>query len=108
MPMAHADRATGLSLHRDGPALHLSGPLDRDAATSAWPALLPLLDGARVLDLAGVTRLDSAGVALLAEAAARITAAGAVPELAGAPAGLADLRAAYRLDAVLAYADSAP
>ncbi len=57
--MARAE-ATGLSLHRDGPALRLSGPLDRDAATSAWPALLPLLDGARVLDLNGVTRLDSA------------------------------------------------
>ncbi|MBO9717605.1 MAG: STAS domain-containing protein [Pseudoxanthomonas sp.] len=106
--MAPAEHATGLSLHRDGPALRLSGPLDRDAATSAWPALLPLLDGARMLDLGGVSRLDSAGVALLAEAAARISAQGVVPELAGAPAGLADLRAAYRLDAVLAYADPAP
>jgi len=106
--MAHADRDTGLSLHRDGPALRLSGPLDRDAVTSAWPALLPLLDGARVLDLGGVTRLDSAGVALLAEAAAGIAARGVAPELTGVPAGLADLRAAYRLDAVLAYADPAP
>ena len=106
--MAHAESATGLSLHRDGPALRLSGALDREAVTSTWPALLPLLDGARVLDLAGVTRLDSAGVALLAEAAARISAGGARPELLGAPAALADLRAAYRLDAGLAYADSAP
>ncbi|UWX04024.1 STAS domain-containing protein [Pseudoxanthomonas sp. NC8] len=97
--MAHAEREPGLSLHRDGTALRLSGPLDRAAAISAWPALLPLLDGARVLDLVGVTRLDSAGVALLAEAAARISAGGVAAELAGAPAGLADLRAAYRLDA---------
>ena len=106
--MAHAERDTRLSLHRDGQALRLSGPLDRDAVTTAWPDLLPRLDGARVLDLGGVTRLDSAGVALLVEAAARMTAGGVVPDMIGAPAALADLRAAYRLDSNLAYADSAP
>ncbi|WP_372017112.1 STAS domain-containing protein [Pseudoxanthomonas sp. 10H] len=106
--MAHAERAPGLSLHRDGPVLRVSGALGRETATSAWPSLLPLLDGARTLDLAGVSLQDSAGVALLAEAAARIAAQGAPPRLSGAPAGLADLCAAYRLDATLDYADPAP
>src|SRR5690242_16418314 len=67
-PMARAE-AAGLSLHRDGPVLRLSGVLDRAAATEAWPALLAQLPGAQVLDVAAVQRLDSAGLALLAEAA---------------------------------------
>lgn len=106
--MAAADRGPALSLRRDGPVLHLSGILDRDAASSAWPALLPLLDGARSLELSGVQRLDSAGLALLAEAAARLSAGGVAAPLIGTPAGLAELRAAYRLDDTLAYAEHAP
>lgn len=100
--------ATGLALRRDAAVLHLSGTLDRAAASTAWPALLPLLDGTRVLDLSAVKRLDSAGLALLAEIAARLRAQGAAPRIEGTPAGLAELRAAYRLDADLHYADAAP
>ena len=97
-----------LSLQRDGTALRLAGALDRAAASAAWPALLPLLDGARVLDVSGVTRLDSAGLALLAEAAARLSAQGAPARIEGHPEGLAALRAAYRLDAGLGYAGPSP
>ena len=99
--MARAEAATGLSLHRDGPVLRLSGVLDRAAATAAWPALLAQLPGAQVLDVAAVQRLDSAGLALLAEAADRLSAQGAAVQVTGAPEGLAELRAAYRLDAAL-------
>jgi phospholipid transport system transporter-binding protein len=102
--MAHADPGNGLSLHRDGPVLRLTGTLDRAAATAAWPALLPLLDGTRTLDLSGVQRLDSAGLALLAEAVDRLDA----PAIVGAPDRLAELRAAYRLDAALRFADPTP
>jgi phospholipid transport system transporter-binding protein len=98
----------GLRSHREGEVLHLAGDLDRAAATAAWPSLQPLLAGVRTVDIGAVTRLDSAGLALLVEAMARAAAGGAAPLLAGAPEGLAELRAAYRLDATLAYADAAP
>jgi phospholipid transport system transporter-binding protein len=48
-----------------------------------------------------VTRVDSAGVALLAELSTR---AGAAVAIDGTPPGLAELRAAYRLTAGLAFA----
>ena len=82
--------------------------LDRAAATAAWPALLAQLPGAQVLDVAAVQRLDSAGLALLAEAADRLSAQGAAVQVTGAPEGLAELRAAYRLDAALGFADPSP
>ncbi|WP_028920444.1 STAS domain-containing protein [Pseudoxanthomonas suwonensis] len=96
------------ALRREGTVLHLAGALDRAAATAAWPALPAVLDGADTLDLSAVTRLDSAGLALLAEAAARIGQRGTPATLVGAPEGLAELRAAYRLHDDLAYADAAP
>lgn len=98
----------GLQAHREGEVLHLAGNLDRAAATAAWPSLWPLLAGVRVIDIGAVTRLDSAGLALLAEAVATVGAQGAAPVLAGAPNGLAELRAAYRLDARLGWAGAAP
>ena len=98
----------GLQVHREGEVLHLSGALDRAAACAAWPSLQPLLAGARVIDIAAVTRLDSAGLALLAEAMVRAGTGGDAPRLAGAPEGLADLRAAYRLDAELGYGEATP
>lgn len=90
---AHAPR-------RDGDALAFAGALTRARATALWKPSLALLDGVRRFDLHAVERVDSAGLALLAELAAR---AGAV-EIAGTPPGLAELRAAYRLDGALAFA----
>ena len=55
----------------------------------------------RRFDLQAVTRIDSAGLALLAELAAR---AGGGITVDGTPAGLAELRAAYRLDPALGFA----
>lgn len=86
---------------RDGDALQLHGPLDRAAVPAAWAALRPLLAGARTLDLRGVPSVDSAGLALLAEAAA-----GGLG-IVGEPAGLAELMAAYRLDASLGFGERA-
>ena len=50
-------------------------------------------------DLRAVDRIDSAGLALLAELAGRCDGV----DVLGEPAGLAELRTAYRLDAALAF-----
>lgn len=88
---------------RDGEALVFSGPLDRAAATVLWPQVQRLLEGVRRLDLTAVPRIDSAGLALLAEIAAVAGPAGGVA-LTGKPAGLDELRAAYRLRDTLSFA----
>lgn len=98
MPGADAVPA-GVS--RAGDALRFTGALSRDQVPALWQAALPLLAGARRFDLAGASRVDSAGVALLAELAAR---AGGDVAIEGQPPGLAELRAAYRLDTDLAFA----
>ena len=61
--------------------------------------MVPLGTPAPPFDLTAVSRVDSAGVALLAELAERC---GGV-NIDGAPAGLAELRAAYRLTPALAF-----
>lgn len=91
------------SLHLDDGTLRLQGELDRDAATALWPRLGTMAGNVRRVDLAGVTGIDSAGVALLAELAARVRQQGHVLVLDGAPAGLNELRAAYRLGADLDF-----
>ncbi|WP_166211476.1 STAS domain-containing protein [Cognatiluteimonas telluris] len=88
-----------VTLQRDGDTLRVGGALTTAAVAAAWPRALGLLEGVHRFDLGGVSRVDSAGVALLAELAQR---AGGVA-VSGDPAGLAALRAAYRLDPALAY-----
>ncbi len=88
-----------MTLQRDGDTLRVGGALTTAAVAAAWPRALGLLEGVHRFDLGGVSRVDSAGVALLAELAQR---AGGVA-VSGDPAGLAALRAAYRLDPALAY-----
>jgi phospholipid transport system transporter-binding protein len=80
---------------RDGATLRFDGPLERPVVASLWPRALALLAGTERFDLGAVDRIDSAGMALLAALAAR---AGGAVRVEGAPAGLDDLRAAYRLD----------
>lgn len=84
-------------VRRDGDVLHLDGRLDRAAVASTWRALQAARVGARAVNLAAVESVDSAGLALLAE-----LAAGGL-RIDGAPAGLADLRQAYRLDDALGF-----
>ena len=82
---------------RDGDVLKIDGRLDRAAVATSWRALQPLRAGAASVDLAGVEAVDSAGLALLAELAANGL------RIDGEPAGLAELRAAYRLDGSLGF-----
>ncbi len=92
------------TLRRDGDALVFSGVLDRTAATALWPQAAPLLAGVARLDLRDVAQLDSAGLALLAELAERARAQRGQPvDVVGSPAGLDELRAAYRLSPTLDF-----
>jgi len=93
------------SVRREGDALVFRGALLRDAVAGLWPDALAALDGARGLDLAQVPRLDSAGLALLSALCER---AGADLAISGSPAGLEELRAAYRLSPSLAFGDGRP
>lgn len=106
MPGADAAAALGAAVAaagvtRDGDALRFAGVLSRDRVPALWRAALPLLAGATRFDLSGASRVDSAGVALLAELSSR---AGGSIAIDGQPAGLAELRAAYRLEPDLAFA----
>lgn len=84
---------------RDGDALRFTGALARAEAAPLWRQVQGALDGVRVLDLGGATSVDSAGLALLAELADRIDGV----RIEGTPPGLAELRAAYRLNPRLGY-----
>jgi len=98
--MPAADRAA--SVAREGDALRISGALLAATVPKLWRlAAAQGLKGVTRFDLRGVDRVDSAGVALLAELAAHCD--GEVV-LEGIPAGLPELRAAYRLSPSLAFA----
>jgi len=98
--MPAADRAP--SIVREGDALRISGALLATTVPGLWRvAGAQALQGVTRFDLLGVDRVDSAGVALLAELAARC---GGDVALEGDPAGLPELRAAYRLSPSLAFA----
>ena len=97
--MPAAEPAAGVT--RVGDSLRFEGALVREVVAGVWKQALSLLPGATTFDLAGVPRVDSAGVALLAELAARGHDAMLVE---GAPDGLAELRAAYRMTQPLAFA----
>ena len=84
----------GARVVREGDALRFHGPVLREHVATLWLAAIPLLAGARVLDLAGVATLDSAGLALFGELMQR----NAALQLEHAPPGLEGLREAYRLD----------
>lgn len=88
-------------VHRDGERLLLSGALDRDAATVSWPQAVAAAHGARVLDVSAVTAIDSAGLAMLVALAERMQDG----RIEGAPPGMSDLLAAYRLRPTLAFDD---
>lgn len=91
--------ARAATLQRDGDRLRLSGTLDRAAATALWPHAAAMPTGAQTLDVSAVDAVDSAGLALLVALAERMQDA----RVEGAPQGLADLLAAYRLTPALAF-----
>lgn len=107
------------TVSRDADTLVFRGALARASVARVWRQAQPLRTGIGRLDLTAVTLVDSAGVALLAALANGGGASGsrghgdpdagshsAGPGIAiiGQPAGLAELRAAYRLDDRLAFA----
>lgn len=98
--MPSADPAIGTSVERTGDGLRFAGALLRADVAMVWKQAATRLDGVRRFDLDAVTRVDSAGVALLAELGDRC---GGV-QMNGLPAGLAELRAAYRLAPALGFA----
>jgi phospholipid transport system transporter-binding protein len=85
---------------RHDDTLAFAGTLDRAAVAALWPQLQKPSPGVRRFDLSAVTSVDSAGLAMLAELAA---ASGGV-EVHGRPAGLDELRTAYRLQNDLSFA----
>lgn len=89
--------ATEATVRRDDDALVFSGSLDRNAAAALWATASDSLVGVQRIVLTNVTTVDSAGLALLSELAARLRATGSMPRIEGEPAGLSELRAAYRL-----------
>ena len=93
--------ATDASVVREGGALRFGGALVRAAVPALWRTAAAQAGGARCIDIGGVTAIDSAGLALLSALA---HAAGRDAEVVGAPPGLPELRAAYRLDAALGFA----
>lgn len=97
MPSADALAAT---VSRRDDALAFDGVLLRPVVASVWRAALPLLAGTRRIDIDQVARIDSAGLAMLAALARRA----GIEIIEGMPAGYAELRAAYRLDASLGCA----
>jgi len=86
---------------RQDDTLTFSGTLDRAAAATLWPQLQKSVSGVRRFDLSAVAGVDSAGLALLAELAA---VAGGQIGVQGHPAGLDELRTAYRLQDDLSFA----
>jgi phospholipid transport system transporter-binding protein len=86
---------------RQDDTLRFSGTLDRAAVAGLWTQLQKSVAGARRFDLSAVDGVDSAGLALLAELAAL---AGGTVSVLGHPAGLDELRTAYRLQDDLSFA----
>lgn len=88
---------------READTLVFGGTLERAAVAALWRQVQPLRAGIGRLDLSAVTLVDSAGLALLAELASGVRSGNGI-DITGTPPGLADLRAAYRLDERLAFA----
>lgn len=86
---------------RQDDTLTFSGMLDRAAVAGLWTQLQKSVAGVRRFDLSAVDGVDSAGLALLAEIAAL---AGGTVSVQGHPAGLDELRTAYRLQDDLSFA----
>ena len=93
---------TASSVRRDGERVVFTGTLDRGAVTGLWPQATVAATGAQVLDVSNVASVDSAGVAMLVALAARMAAV----RVEGAPTGMADLLAAYRLQPTFGFEEN--
>ena len=89
------------SVQRNGDTLAFAGALSREAVPVLWPQALRALEGTRRFDLSQVDAVDSAGLAMLVALAARMDDV----HVEGAPRGMTELLAAYRLTPTLAFDD---
>ena len=90
------------SVRRDGERVVFTGALDRGAVTQLWAQATTAATGAQVLDVSSVASVDSAGVAMLVALAARMDAV----RVEGAPTGMTDLLAAYRLQPTFGFEEN--
>ena len=86
-----------LSWSRDGERLALHGELDQDLLVPLWEARMQATDGASVIDLNEITRVDTAGLALLVHLCALIRRQGKEAELRGKSENLQTLVQLYNL-----------
>lgn len=96
------------SVGREADALVFAGALDRNASVALWSQACKALPGVQRIVLSKVTTVDSAGLALLAELVAQLRATGVTPYIEGTPAGLSELRTAYRLTPGLEFPGVTP
>lgn len=75
---------------RDGETLRFDGSLVRAVVPGLWPTSNASVEGVRRFDLRAVDRAGLALLSLLAERCGDVA-------IDGSPAGLSELRAAYRL-----------
>lgn len=86
---------------REGERFALQGELDQDLLVPLWEARDSVTQGARVLDLTAVSRVDTAGLALLIHLIALMRKQGAEVALEGMSDNLSTLISLYNLPADL-------
>lgn len=90
-----------------GQTIVLRNALDRSSAPKLWPALsVAVRSSVQSIDLSAVTVIDSVGLALLvALCAVSRSDTSSRLHIDGAPAGYADLLAAYRMPEQLTFSE---
>lgn len=89
------------TVSQDGERLIFSGALLRGTVASLW-GVLSSIKNIRVMDLSTISQIDSAGLAMLAQWKAQQS--NTEMQIVGQPSGLAELQQAYRMDALLLFA----
>ncbi|MEO3990366.1 lipid asymmetry maintenance protein MlaB [Pseudocitrobacter cyperus] len=88
-----------LSWTRDGESLSLHGELDQDLLVPLWEARAEATQGATVIDLSGLSRVDTAGLALLIHFIDLIRRQGNTASVKGVSENVATLAGLYNLPA---------
>ncbi|MEY7842258.1 lipid asymmetry maintenance protein MlaB [Klebsiella africana] len=86
-----------LSWTREGETLALHGELDQDLLVPLWEARAQATEGAGIIDLSHITRVDTAGLALLVHFVALIRRHGREAQLIGKSENLQTLIGLYNL-----------
>lgn len=91
--------AEQLSWTRDGEILSLHGELDQDLLVPLWAARAEATNGAKVIDLTHLNRVDTAGLALLIHFIELIRRQGNSVSVKGVSENVATLAGLYNLPA---------